>query len=128
MKKVVKLGSKQLRKLVSEAIETKQFGAQEPFALREGYSGGDPLGAYLSAVEEQWEEEYDEGDPSMESVGESGWHEQVKKAVAQLKHAVEGAFADADSALFNGEFFDDRESTETLEDRQKLWSKLNLPF
>lgn len=105
----MKLNQKQLRKLISEAIQGRQIGEPEPFSLAESngesdddfdspYGGSTDASAGLIGQIEQvlsttvlnyLTDMYDPGDPSMEAAGgKPSWVAQCNEAAAELVSGI----------------------------------------
>jgi hypothetical protein len=114
-KQSIKISQTQLRNLINEAIEGKQFGSPEPFSvpekkqLKESVLDGDPhLEQMAALLADSWHSLYDADDPSMASDGEDGWEEQVMTAVESFKDRVAELAAQVEDDLMNGEFYLDK--------------------
>lgn len=119
-KRVVKLNQNQLRGLIREAIQGRQPGSPlwEPLTEmpKTGISKrmtGAPsdFNRIVTSLENAFREEllgmYDPGDPSMTSLGEEAWADQVEKAVNQFTNEAlsEESIDRILQSLMDGEYF-----------------------
>lgn len=111
--KVIKLSNASLRKLIREAIESKQFGSPEPFQV----SDHEPelerkldLGNVMFAIDEAiylaLTNQFDENDPVMAEYGYKEWVNQVRSAIDEVMPEIEDSLnkivSTAESKLHSG--------------------------
>lgn len=114
MKKVVKLGPKEVRKLIKEAIQGRQPGSPlftpppEKPRLREhgGLEGNFPLveavtEAFRNALIQEWS--FNPDDPSMAAAGEESWQMQQERAVEEFMNEVSEVIDRCVDKLVQGE-------------------------
>lgn len=111
--RVVKLGASQLRQIITEAIQVKQFGEPEPFALTEvdgaafaEFSADHSELATLveDFLRERWTSQFSADDPVQSKYGDSAWAEQVENAIAATVPKIVEVLGMAERDLHNGEF------------------------
>jgi len=131
-KRIVKLGPKQLRSLIKEAIQAREPGsplwsppkenkrrhneAVEPGAddsYRDDFSSFKH--EFADQVAQVWKGFYDENDPSMQSRGsfaggQQFWNSQVENASSELYDLVGEAIKSVELKLLEGDFYDSRKS------------------
>ena len=110
--KAVKLNAVALRKLIVEAIQTREPGSplwSPPSEKKVVKESKNDLPAMLAdIVRSSWEELYDDSDPSMQQVGgKQAWDQQVAAAAEQFSARVNGLLDEIEWALVDGEFFED---------------------
>jgi len=120
-KKTLRLNEIQLRSLINEAIMSRSPGdplwspPSHSVATEAVTSGrrppGGPVGNIdLHVIRDQWAEEmkmrYDEGDPSMEHLGQAAWDAQVEDAASELYDEFERVLNDVEQKLTEGEYYD----------------------
>jgi hypothetical protein len=111
----IKFTKKQLRSLISEAIESREAGSplwqfnESPGGMHKSGPRADSVDLGLSnfveeVVKEEWKNIYDAGDPSIQDPEE--WNEQVEAAAEELHDRLTAAVREVEEKLINGEFHD----------------------
>ena len=119
--KPIKLNQKQLRGLISEAITSIPFGeaakyfeemmtpevneAETPYKHIADTDGLASLDEFVTEVEQNWLSLYDEGDPSMASLGRPAWEQQVSSACDKLVDAINNALGKIELELIDGQYY-----------------------
>lgn len=104
-RRTMRVTESQLRKLIRTEVVRR---------LHEGSLGGDTRGQIMfiqdciETVREQWVDMYNEGDPSMEALGEQAWQEQVEQACEALEEKWLADLNEVFQALTNGEYYGDQ--------------------
>ena len=111
-KRVVKLGQRQLRSLIREAIEGRQPGSPlwEPPAekkpIKESGLANQLPEMLADTVQGTWEDMFDEGDPSMMGAGgKQAWDLQCAAAAEEFAHRVNELLEEIEGKLVGGEYF-----------------------
>lgn len=110
-KRVVKLGQRQLRGLIREAIMSREPGSPlwsppaEKKKVNESGLANQLPEMLADTVQGSWEELFDEGDPSMMGAGgKPAWDMQCAAAAEEFAHRVNSLLEEIETKLVNGEF------------------------
>lgn len=111
-KRVIKLDQKQLRSIISEAIQGRQPGSplftppDDRKNIHEADLASTLPGQLADTVQAHFEEQFDPSDPSMQqSGGRHSWNMQCAAAAEEFASRVNELLQEIETNLVNGEYY-----------------------
>ena len=102
----MKVTQSQLRSIIKQEVR-RLSEVMSPEPIEDfGHGGGAVFGA-LEEIQQDWEVNFDEGDPSMAAAGAGAWSEQCAAARADLEAKWAAAYNEVQEKLLSGEYFKD---------------------
>lgn len=99
----MKLTATQLRQIIASEVR-RLSEAAHPEPLEDfGHGGGKTFEA-LEEIQQDWEVNFDEADPSMSAAGESAWVEQCAEARKELEKLWAEAYNTVQDKLLDGQY------------------------